>query len=63
MPTAAECRVDLEAAGRRGEHRHDLFHQDRQMPILHLSSDSTDGSKRTLEARVVPSAGLRSPAR
>ncbi len=38
VPTAAEGGVDLEAAGARGEHVHDLLHQHRQVPSLHLSS-------------------------
>ncbi len=42
VPTAADGRVDLKAAGSRCEHRHDLVHQHRQVPFLHLSSTVID---------------------
>ena len=54
MPTAAEGRVDLEAAPGRREHRHDLRRHHRDVPVLHLSSTvrRTD-PERILEAHVV----------
>ena len=54
VPTAAEGRVDLEAAGSRREHRDDLLRQHRQVPFLHLSSTHRSADpERTLEAHVV----------
>ena len=46
VPTAADGGVDLKAARTRGEHRHDLLHQHRQVPFLRSSTaPSTYGSR------------------
>src|SRR5205814_953641 len=38
VPTAADSRVDLKAAGHWREHRNDLLRQHRPVPVLHLSA-------------------------
>jgi hypothetical protein len=54
VPTAAEGRVDLEAARSRSEGRQDLRRHHGQVPFLHLSSTHRSADpERTLEAHVV----------
>jgi hypothetical protein len=38
VPTATDGAVDVEAAGARGEHLHDLLREHRPVPFLHVFS-------------------------
>ncbi len=38
VPTAADGAIDMEAAGARGEHLHDLLREHRSVPFFHVLS-------------------------